>query len=72
MKNDQRGKAIPTNRCSAEAIQEVFEHINSFPAYESHYTRKVTSKKYENASRFKYIDNASALCRKNRQTCFTF
>lgn len=43
---DQRGNAMPTNRCSAEAIQEVFEHINSFPAYESHYTRKVSSKKY--------------------------
>lgn len=44
--SDQRGKSTPPNKLSAEKKNEVLNHIKSFPAYESHYTRKNTSKLY--------------------------
>ena len=36
---DQRGRRIPTNKTSDEQIRLVKEHINSFPKYQSHYSR---------------------------------
>ncbi|CAH2104535.1 unnamed protein product [Euphydryas editha] len=44
--DDNRGKSIPKHKISDEKRQEIKEHILSFPSYESHYTRKTTSKKY--------------------------
>lgn len=43
---DQRGKSTPPSKLTDNKIAEVLEHINSFPAYESHYTRKYSSQKY--------------------------
>jgi len=45
-KNDMRGKKEPPNKTSIEQITKVINHIQSFPAYESHYYRRHTSKKY--------------------------
>jgi len=36
---DKRGKRIPANKIPEERMQAVRQHISSFPAYESHYTR---------------------------------
>jgi len=35
-----------TNKISNDKLTKVIEHINSFPSYESHYTRKSNDKKY--------------------------
>ena len=43
---DRRGKKSPLNKSSSEKIKEIENHIQQFPAYESHYTRSHTSKKY--------------------------
>lgn len=43
---DERGKHAPSNKIEEERLQKVNDHINLFPAYTSHYTRKHTSKKY--------------------------
>lgn len=43
---DLRGKREPVNKLTAEKLEEIKAHINLFPAYESHYSRKRTSKKY--------------------------
>ena len=37
---DQRGRHEPLNKTSPEKLQLVKEHIESFPVYESHYSRK--------------------------------
>jgi hypothetical protein len=37
---DQRGRHEPVNKTPSEKLQLVKEHIESFPAYESHYSRK--------------------------------
>lgn len=37
--NDKRGKRVPVNKLSEELMAGVRQHISSFPAYESHYTR---------------------------------
>lgn len=36
---DKRGKRIPTNKTAPDDLDLVRQHITSFPAYESHYTR---------------------------------
>lgn len=36
---DLRGKHSPANKTPQEKIQDIHDHINSFPAYQSHYTR---------------------------------
>ncbi|KAE9528763.1 hypothetical protein AGLY_012338 [Aphis glycines] len=36
---DKRGKKSPKNKISDDRLIKVIEHINSFPSYESHYTR---------------------------------
>lgn len=46
VKDDLRGKHRPWNITSHEQRQEVIAHIESFPRYESHYTRRVNDKKY--------------------------
>lgn len=43
---ERRGKRIPVNRLSDEKVAEVRAHIAKFPAYESHYGRSHSSKKY--------------------------
>jgi len=43
---DKRGKKSPKNKISNDKLTKVIEHINSFPSYESHYTRKLNDKKY--------------------------
>ena len=37
---DQRGRHKPPNKTPPEKLELVKEHIESFPAYESHYSRK--------------------------------
>ena len=37
---DQRGRHEPPNKTSPEKLQLVKEHMESFPVYESHYSRK--------------------------------
>lgn len=43
---DKRGRAEPHNKISPEVLKCVTDHINQLPAYESHYCRQETSKKY--------------------------
>lgn len=43
---DNRGKSTPSNKFSDEKLSAIKNHINSFPAYESHYSRRHSSKKY--------------------------
>lgn len=45
---DNRGRHIPANVTSEDRLKKVVEHINSFPKYESHYTRRVNDKQYLN------------------------
>ena len=40
---DKRGKTLPKNKTSKEMLENVKEHIRSFPAYESHYNIRDTS-----------------------------
>lgn len=44
--NDKRGCHEPANKFSPQIILEVVQHINSFPSYESHYTRRRNENKY--------------------------
>lgn len=37
--SDKRGKRIPSNKIPVEKLEVIRQHIRSFPAYESHYTR---------------------------------
>lgn len=43
---DLRGKHPAAKKISNECLLDIKSHIDSFPAYESHYTRRDTSKKY--------------------------
>ncbi|XP_030757047.1 uncharacterized protein LOC115882918 isoform X2 [Sitophilus oryzae] len=43
---DLRGKAAPPHKTPQYKIDEVIKHINSFPAYKSHYSRRHSNKKY--------------------------
>lgn len=43
---DERGRHEPKIKHTNEAIEYVSNHISSFPAYESHYSRRHTTKKY--------------------------
>lgn len=43
---DRRGAEPPKNKRSDAEINDVKNHIDSFPAYESHYCRASSSKKY--------------------------
>ena len=48
--SDNRGKHTPRNKTDAARIQRVEDHIKSFPATESHYCRKSSSKTYLDSS----------------------
>lgn len=37
--SDQRGRHSPSNKTPEQVLMAVHEHINSFPVYQSHYTR---------------------------------
>ena len=41
-----RGTGLPVNKTSPQRLLEVQNHINSIPAYISHYTRRKSDKKY--------------------------
>lgn len=43
---DQRGKHTPPHKLPIEKHNEVLEHINSIPKYQSHYSRRHTNKIY--------------------------
>lgn len=43
---DRRGKHEPKNKTTTDRIQNVVAHIQSFPKYESHYTRRVNNRNY--------------------------
>lgn len=43
---EKRGKRIPFNKISEDVIKNIKANINSYPAYESHYSRERTAKKY--------------------------
>lgn len=43
---DLRGKHSPSNKTPTEILENVKNHISSFPNYESHYSREKTAKKY--------------------------
>lgn len=43
---DQRGRHTPANKTDDHTIKHIKNHIESFPAVESHYTRKSTSRKF--------------------------
>ncbi|CAG9765906.1 unnamed protein product [Ceutorhynchus assimilis] len=43
---DKRGRHEPKNKHSRKIIQEAIDHIKSFPAHQSHYTRRTNDKKY--------------------------
>ncbi|CAH0560475.1 unnamed protein product [Brassicogethes aeneus] len=43
---DMRGKHEPGNKTEENKLEVVRQHIASFPAYVSHYTRKHTNRKY--------------------------
>lgn len=46
---DLRGTGPSKKKISSEKFEEVVGHIKSFPAYESHYSRRHTSKMYLNS-----------------------
>lgn len=43
---DLRGKSAPPHKTPQNKIEVVRQHINSFPAYKSHYSRRHTNKNY--------------------------
>ncbi|CAH1113925.1 unnamed protein product [Psylliodes chrysocephalus] len=43
---DGRGKSAPPNKRTLQDIENVRQHILSVPTYESHYTRRDSTKKY--------------------------
>jgi len=44
--NDLRGKREPHNKLSEQDLKNAKDHILSIPSYESHYSRRDTSKRY--------------------------
>nr|CAI5857563.1 unnamed protein product [Callosobruchus analis] len=47
--SDKRGKHVPSNKISQEDKQVITNHIESFPLTESHYCRKSSQRKYQDA-----------------------
>lgn len=43
---DKRGSHVPSNKIGDDAVQAIKDHINSYPLYESHYSRSHTNKRY--------------------------
>lgn len=46
VEEDKRGKKEPPNKTKIEVIDRIKKHIESFPKYESHYSREKTSREY--------------------------
>lgn len=46
---DMRGKSVPKNKIPEHIISQIKQFFNDFPSYESHYTRRDTSKRYFSA-----------------------
>lgn len=46
MPGDGRGKSAPANKTPEEDMELIRKHISIIPAYESHYTRKDSTRKY--------------------------
>lgn len=44
--DDRRGKHDPPHKLSIDKYNEVIDHINSIPKYESHYSRRHTNQLY--------------------------
>lgn len=44
--NDKRGRHSPHNKHSVDKLNEIRQHISSFPTYESHYTRRKSTRLY--------------------------
>ena len=42
---DRRGRHTPSHKTSSDVVDAVKDHIKSFPAYQSHYTRKTNDKR---------------------------
>ena len=42
--SDQRGKHCQQRKVAKEALLEIKKHIESFPSYKSHYSRKDADK----------------------------
>lgn len=43
---DMRGRHIPPNKISNNVLENIRSHIQSFPIYESHYSRNTTSRQF--------------------------
>ncbi|XP_063216836.1 uncharacterized protein LOC134527814 [Bacillus rossius redtenbacheri] len=43
---DQRGRHVAVNKTPEEIVNDIKRHIRQYPAYQSHYGRERTSKKY--------------------------
>ena len=50
MYRDLRGRHEPSNNLNNEKNLEIMNHKQKFPAYESHYSRRHTSRKYLSSS----------------------
>lgn len=46
IEEDKRGKKMPPNKTKTETIERIRKHIDSFPKYESHYSREKTRREY--------------------------
>lgn len=68
-KADKRGKNIPKNKTSPEMTDIVKNHIQKFPAMESHYCRKSSKRLYldSNLSITKMHDLYKSECTENKQ-----
>lgn len=50
IQEDARGRHVPSHKLVIERHNEVLEHINSIPKYQSHYSRRHTNKVYFHSS----------------------
>lgn len=61
--NDLRGNHDPSNKTSPEIIQQIQDHIASFPTMESHYTRNDTKRQYLDVNLRKMHELYKEMCR---------
>jgi hypothetical protein len=43
---DRSGTNIPTNKTAHKVTDSVYNHIATFPSYESHYCREMSGRKF--------------------------